>query len=86
MVEEIYIFMASLRTNMTAYYTRESAQGGSLRSHICDLLCPRMLPPPNHTPCYTHTRTHIDTPTHTLTQARLPELHKLPPISGRIPG
>lgn len=52
-------------TEKNAFNVRTSIQEhGSLCSHICDLLCPRMLPPPSHTPWYANTLTHSRTNTH----------------------
>lgn len=55
-LQETYNILSSrhLHDNVRA----EANRNGGLCSRICDLLCPRMLPPPNHTPWYTNTQTH----------------------------
>lgn len=46
----------------------------SVCSHMCDLLCPRMLPPPNHTHSLSpsHSHTHMHARTHTYSNLDRP--------------
>ena len=70
-----YIVKCAFTWQESAFASAGAYRNGSLCSHICDLLCPRMLPPPNHTPLvhtHEHTHMHTRTHTHTLTRARIP--------------
>lgn len=61
------IFEPSLRLNRTSTQRWKLVLSLSPSLAICDLLCPRMLPPPSHTPVLP-TQTH--TGTHTLVSHR----------------
>ena len=66
-----YIVKCAFTWQESAFASAGAYRNGSLCSHICDLLCPRMLPPPNHTPLvHTHEHTHMHTRTHTHTLTR----------------
>lgn len=73
-------FVPNLCTNMTSTQGWKLALLQYVTSYVLECFLHPATPP-----CYPHKHTHMHS--HTLfTQARLPELHKLPPISGRIPG